>query len=665
MKKIELSILFELLISLLVIVGCNNLEVRHDYQQIDDEQQLEFDGKKVNLINNESDIKDNEEKVESNAKNEEIKKKQVIIDEKEELDNAEKALQLLNHFSTILYRITDSKDLLLLELEYDRINRDNIFLDIIEDYETINIITDIMDFITEKRINVKERELIKNWLNEDLKHAVFSTCPNPTGLLTPNPKVIAVVTTQFAFSWFFHYMGERKRLLRDFEKQEWELEKTAIEDLNELNTQLIEQMWILIKRYNIRDAYRITTPEIKQFIKYVDNDSNENRVYEFLCHNEDKYKKFPEYWYRRGRAEEKLGYNERAISSYKYYQKIYLQFLRKDKMAANVALNLSKLMIESGKYEKEDMLKQLKIIEDNVNADDWTYLYFCGCTYLDINENMNAYRVLGKSVTELEHMLAKQHEIFIEYLQHEKEFEYLDYIPPASYALMMCRGAYLEAYSKVFNTYETGKKFSELCENKLTSDFEKIVYCNDRSKLIQNLPVDLLNDLYSSVAYPDGRLYFHVPLNWFYLGNERMTIKPTDKYKDKLNKSLPCLLKIQYITGETEFFKESIDERMFKYRKDKKTDKEDYWVSIEFPFKYKWIKSKEVKEVEFIFPLRDLKVGLVYMPKANEIQLFPKEEKLYTPSVIKINGMQIPASKEYIGSYESIGESIQKFYSHK
>ncbi len=649
-------------------------------ESVEEKQLEDISTTKNSDINEQSKVNKDDDGItkEDNTKSESGSTKNVTSEEKDgenedsdkvsfsviELNNAEKALQLLNHFSTVLYRVTDSKDLALLELEYDRIDRDNIFLDVIEDPETIAIIQQIMNYITKLRIDVKERELLHQWLREDLRSAVFSTCPNPTGLISANPKVIAIVTTQFAFSWFFHYMGERKRLLREFAKQNWELDKTNIDFLNQRNTELLAQTWTLVKRYKIRDAYRITIPEIKEFVKYVDGDDNENRVYEFLKIKEEKYKKFPEFWYRRGRAAEALGQSKDAMEAYRQYQKIYLQFLRKDQMAADVALNLAKLMIDDGKYEKEEMIKQLCIIENNVNDEDWTYLYFCGRTYLDLNDYENAYRVLAKAVTELSHSLSIQHDQFIENLKKEEKIEFLEKIPPSSYPLVICRSAYFEACSKKFSEYELGKKFSEMCEDKLVSGYEQILYCNENSKLMNNIPEALLNNLYRTVAYPDGRIYFHTPINWFYLGNEHMTINPQMKYKEKLYRSLPCLLKVCFITGEVEIVKEEIDERVFKYNKDKKTGEEHYLAKIEFPFKYKRIKNDKVKYLEFSFPLRGLDVSLRYLPKAEDIQLFPEQEKKYSPSVIIVNGIEIPATNENIATFEKIGESIKAYYKH-
>ena len=585
-----------------------------------------------------------------------------------EKEKGERALQLINHFSTVLYRITDSRDLALLELEYDRISQENIYLDVIEDEETISIIQQIMTYITKQRLNSEEREKLQKWLKEDLVNAVFSTCPNPTGLISANPKVIATVTCQFAFSWFFHYMGERKRLQRDFEKQVWELDKDKATFLNERNMKLLEMYWHLVKKYDIMDAYRITIPEIRAFVEYADKDDNENRVLEKLCLEEKKYRKFPEYWYRRGRAAEALGKRDAAIGAYRQFQAIHLQFLRKDHMAAEVALNLAKLLLEAGDYKKADMMKQLGIIENNVNAIDWTYLHFCGSVYMTLGEYQLAYQVLGKAVKEQEHLLSFEYNKFIETLKDEGDIDFLDFMQPSSYQLMMCRSAYLQAYSKAFRSEELGRKFSEICDDKMTPGFEAMTYCNPSSHLCNNMPVELWTKLYSCVAYPDGSIDFLLPMTWFYLGNEMMIIDPKMKFKEKLSRSLPVTLKAFYANEAPEVFTEDVDDREFRYKRFKKSGKESFWVNVEIPFKHKYIAKRKVTRFELTLPLRDLSVRLVYLPGPGDLQLFPKKRVSYHPTLAIINGIEYrigtPTDRQ-IGAYEAIGKSLKDFFKNK
>ena len=585
-----------------------------------------------------------------------------------EKEKGEKALQLINHFSTVLYRITDSRDLGILELEYDRISQENIFLDVIEDEETIAIIQQIMTYITKQRLNSEERDKLQKWLKEDMKNAVFKTCPNPTGLISANPKVIATVVSQFAFSWYFHYVGEKKRLEREFEKQEWELDKDKAIFLNERNQKLLEMYWRLVKKYDIKDAQRISTDEIKEFLKYADDKNlDENLVYKALSlpQNHNKYKKFPEYWYRLGCAAERMNKRDEAISAYRQYQSIYLQFLRKDHMAAEVALNLAKLLMDSDDYKKADMMEQLRIIENNVNADDWSYLLFCGNLYIELGEYQLAYQVLAKAVHEQERLLSFDYNEFIEKLKDEGDLLFYKFPQLGAYPLMMCRSAYLQAFCKVASTENLGREFSEICGNKMTSGFETMTYAGS---LCRNLPVAMWTNLYDIVAYPDGSIDFRLPMNWFYLGNESMKLDSTVKPKKNLPRLLPMTLTAYYTTGGPEVYTEDVEDREFRYKKDKKTDKEDFWVNVEIPFKHKYIAKRNIKRIELALPLRDLSVTLVYMARPNDLQLFPKEEEPYHPTSIIINRLEYnlgTIDERRVGNYEEIGTSIKDFFKNK
>ena len=585
-----------------------------------------------------------------------------------EKEKGEKALQLINHFSTVLYRITDSRDLALLELEYDRISQENIFLDVIEDEETIAIIQQIMTYITKQRLNSEEREKLRKWLKEDIRNAVFKTCPNPTGLISANPKVIATVVGQFAFSWYFHYVGEKKRLEREFEKQEWELDKDKATFLNERNIKLLEMYWRLVKKYDIKDAQRISTDEIKNFLKYADDNTlDENLVYKELSlpQNHDKYKKFPEYWYRLGCAAEQMNKRDEAISAYRQYQSIYLQFLRKDHMAAEVALNLAKLLVEAGNYQKSDMIKQLSIIENNVNADDWTYLLFCGSLYTELGEYQLAYQVLAKAVHEQERLLSFEYNKFIEELKDEEDLDFYEFPQLGSYPLMQCRSAYLKAFSKVTSAENLGREFSEICGNKLTPGFETMAYA---PSLCQNLPAALWTNLYDIVAKPNGDIDFRLPMNWFYLGNENMNLDPNVKPK----KNLPRLIKATVITysttDESKVYTENVKDREFRYEKDKKTGVEEFWVNIETPVKHKEIAKRNIKRLELVLPLRDMTITLVYLARPNDLQLFPQEKESYHPTSFIIDNVEYKIGiigDRRLGNYEEIGMSIKDFFKDK
>ena len=557
-----------------------------------------------------------------------------------EKEKGENALQLINHFSTVLYRITDSRDLALLELEYDRISQENIKLNEIDDVETIEIIKQIMRYITRQRINSEEREKLQKWLKEDLRNAVFEAFPNPTGLISANPRVIANVIGQFAFSWYFHYMGARKRLQREFEKQEWELDKQQITYLNERNMKLIELYWQLVKKYDIKDAFRITTKEIKDFVEYADKDDNESRVFKTLClpQNEEKYKKFPEYWYRRGRAAENVREPKEAIKAYRQYQAIYFNFLKQDHIAAEVALNLAKLMIDSGDYEKADMMRQLDIIEKNVDADDWTYLYFCGSHYMTLGEYQLAKNVLEKATRQQEHILSFSYKEFLEKLKAKGKLGFLNYPQQGSYQLMTCRYAYLQACSKELDKEALGKEFSEICKDKMTSGFETMTYADC---LYKNLPVELWVNLYNIVAYPDGDIDFRLPMNWFYLGNEDTYLDLTGKnHRENVSRLLKTTIITYSTTEEPKVYTEDVRDRKFRYEKDKKTGEENFWVNVETPITLKNIAKRNINRIELVLPLRGMTITLVYLARPDDVQLFPKNKEFYHPTSFKIDNVE-------------------------
>jgi hypothetical protein len=76
---------------------------------------------------------------------------------------------------------------LVLEEEYNSINQNAILLDAIKDSEMIELICDIMDTIVSMRIEEKEREFLKDKLEQGMSDAMYEAIPNPLNLISSNP----------------------------------------------------------------------------------------------------------------------------------------------------------------------------------------------------------------------------------------------------------------------------------------------------------------------------------------------------------------------------------------------------------------------------------------------------------------------------------------------
>ena len=75
--------------------------------------------------------------------------------------DARDALQLINHVNCAVAEITESKDPIVLEREYNALTVDALKLDSIKDEQTISAIKSLMRTASKMRITATEREMLK------------------------------------------------------------------------------------------------------------------------------------------------------------------------------------------------------------------------------------------------------------------------------------------------------------------------------------------------------------------------------------------------------------------------------------------------------------------------------------------------------------------------
>lgn len=410
----------------------------------------------------------------------------IVKDEKDALA----ALLLINHINCSVTRIKNANDAIVLEEEYNSINQNAILLDAIKDKEMVELICDIMDAIVSMRIEEKERQFLKEELDQGMSDAMYDAIPNPLNLISANPiSAICNIATAAASS-YMNYKKAKANLTKKFKRSNWELDKNRMVYLNELNKCLLEKYWVIVDRYKLPDYYRVVEDDVVHLIERL-KDENRERRYAFLKDKdvEETYKFLPVYWYHRGRAAYENGDMVDAMTAlgrFQIYEKDYSKILRHNKTAASVAMLKLNIMMQAsdGAFSAADFEEQLKIIEKNATKDDWNMLYYAALVYSqELKKFDEAKRLLIKVIDEMEFARDSNLIDWKEFIQARMDADDGGTVDGKNLmgndALFSCKSLLSEIETYNLPPEELQKRLIELCEADNSATREKLFcYCS-------------------------------------------------------------------------------------------------------------------------------------------------------------------------------------------
>ena len=323
----------------------------------------------------------------------------VSSNESSEAD-AHAAIVLINHIGWEVSRILAMSDGLSLEAEYEMISIDQLNLGTIKDKEIVEQIRGLCSYITQKRIAVGEREMLRREYDYNRDNALYDAFPSPSAILVADWRVIAYNLVQSTVCAYMSYKKAVAALKIKLERDQWELDKEMLNYLDELYQELLERQQRLIQHYKLDDYWRVSPKQAHDLVAHVENaDTDERRadLFSYLNHalQRKAFQKLPAFWYYLGDVAERVGRKDVAMEAYDKYQKEYCQILRFDRTAASVAMNKANLLLEQS-ADASLVRKQLEIIEKNM-SDDWTFMYYCANVYNKLRDTSNAHRTLDQA----------------------------------------------------------------------------------------------------------------------------------------------------------------------------------------------------------------------------------------------------------------------------
>jgi len=274
-------------------------------------------------------------------------------------DDAFEVALALNYCHMSLYKIIQYNDRIVLDEEYNEIIN-NINLTKIKDEEIIDLLKSLMDTISHFKLNEGDKELLYAEYENQISNAFYSSFSSVATIpVSGNPYVIAATTLVNVGSAYANYRNNMELYKRQLKKSTWELDKKVINTINDVRKDFISSYWLLMKRYNIPDKWRITEKQMDQFITIL-KDSNSERKYRNLRRLEDDFEAYPPFWYYLGQAAQDLKDYKYALKAYDKLDSSQKGFFREDNIYASALMNQVSLL--DSKKDRNKIIKNLSII---------------------------------------------------------------------------------------------------------------------------------------------------------------------------------------------------------------------------------------------------------------------------------------------------------------
>ncbi len=230
---------------------------------------------------------------------ESIKREEIYSD-----DQKRRAAYALNLCTVSVSQIIEYRDLRFMEQEYENI-LNNLNLEMMpKDEALLDILKQILDVISYFRIEDGERKMLEKEYRHRAKNAIWSAIPSPSVIFSGAGAGLWGMAATLALSVGTGYMNFRKEKANielDRERKEWELQRSALEQLHGLRRQLFETAWRLAESYGFADDLRLTERRITQYNEIL-LDPNPLRRYQRLSFIEDHFKAYPPFLYHQGSA---------------------------------------------------------------------------------------------------------------------------------------------------------------------------------------------------------------------------------------------------------------------------------------------------------------------------------------------------------------------------
>lgn len=323
-----------------------------------------------------------------------------------------RAAYALNLCTVSVSQIIDYNDVNILEQEYETILNNLNLENMPKDEALLNILKQLLDTVTFFRIQEGDKKIIEKEYQHKMKNAIWSAVPNFGVIIAGgNFFTAAVALASQVGIGYMNYRKAKAGIELEKEREEWQLQRAAIEQLNGLRRELFDASWRLADKYEFPDEYRLTERQITQYNEIL-MDVDNVRKYERLESVQLYFEAYPPFWYYFGHAANEIAqdaerdknvevynkYKELALSHFKaYMQKNKYALLREDQITSSCALEYIDLLDIDGDKE---IIKELLVKAENMSGRECDILQLCAIAYLRLGEIDSAIRLLKYLINE-------------------------------------------------------------------------------------------------------------------------------------------------------------------------------------------------------------------------------------------------------------------------
>lgn len=316
-----------------------------------------------------------------------------------------KAAYALNLCTVSVSQIIQYNDLRFMEREYEAILNNLNLEEYPKDDALLQILKQILDVVSFFRIQEGDKAMLEKEYRLRMKNAIWSAVPN-FGIIIGggNPVMIALSLAAQIGTGYMNYRKEKAQISLEHDKEEWKLQRSAMEQLHGLQRELFDTAWRLADTYNFKDKYRLTERQLKRYNDILDDDDCIRR-YERLISIKDYFEAYPPFWYYLGHAANEAYqttndnfYCKEATDYFEHYLDIFHEFnlLREDQLAASCALEYCDLISEKDP-EKKDWCINLAMQYSGGALD---VMQLCAIAYLKNNKTEKACTLLRELINE-------------------------------------------------------------------------------------------------------------------------------------------------------------------------------------------------------------------------------------------------------------------------
>lgn len=339
-------------------------------------------------------------------------------------------IQQLNQIIWVVSGVLSYNDVRFLEEAEIALSESSIDVSHMNDKNIVEIVSEIRKAIAAMRIDAGDRQILEQEISARQANIFWNSLKESNlekigqvHAVDPISCVALCAVNMMSSSAqsYAMYKIETQNISKDFKKKQWELDKSLLEKLSSLQTELFKAECKLAKEKGIDADYLRISVKDAQTLREQLKEGCSDDAHRYLTDNRTQqiYGQLPEYWYHRGirsltkaneckNEELAARYKDDARMCFEHYQKMFVSF-RHSRDAVSVAAGMLKLL--SDDYAKGDadakrkMLRQAEIIEKYSDPSDlstcWQDYFLLYTTYKAIGERDKAIEVLALAVSRL------------------------------------------------------------------------------------------------------------------------------------------------------------------------------------------------------------------------------------------------------------------------